>query len=114
MTNLISKTQSAALALALGIAGAVLITAPSAQATVIFTAGNNPQPNEEITQFGSQQTGTTLTGNTNQSNTLVQFTSTQTLQTGGIGASFLEAASPENTITGNITTTVPGNTFDDF
>src|SRR3954449_3113044 len=114
MTKPVWKTQSAALALALGIAGVVLITAPSAQATVIFTSGNNPQPGEENVLFGSSQTGTTITGATNQSNTGVQFTSTQNLQTGGIGQAFLEAVAPATFITGNVTFSVPGNAFLDY
>jgi hypothetical protein len=39
----------------------------AAQATVIFTPGNNPQPGEENVLFGSQQTGIIITGATNQS-----------------------------------------------
>jgi len=107
------RKSSAVAALAM-VAGAVLVTAPGAQATVIFTQGNNPQPNEENVLFGSSQTGTTITGATNQSNTGVQFTSTQNLQTGGIGQAFLEAVAPATVITGNVTFSVPGNAFLDY
>lgn len=87
----------------------------TAQATAIFTAGNNPQSGEENVLFGNQQTGTTITGATNQSNTPVQFVSTQTLETGGVGQAFLQAPG-ENTavITGNVTFSVPGHTFSDY
>jgi PEP-CTERM motif-containing protein len=86
----------------------------AAQATVIFTPGNNPQPGEENVLFGSQQTGTTITGATNQSGTAVQFTSTQSLTTGGQGQAFLEATSPATTITGAVTFSVPGHGFTDY
>ena len=95
---------------------AVLVAAISgaAQATVIFTPGNNPQPNEENVLFGSQQTGMTITGSTNQTGTAVQFTSTQSLTTGGQGQAFLEATSPTTTITGAVTFNVPGLGFTDY
>lgn len=86
----------------------------AAHATVIFTPGNNPQPGEENILFATQQTGTTITGVTNQSNTSVQFTSTQTVSTGGIGQAFLQAVAPETTITGAITFSIPGRSFTDF
>jgi hypothetical protein len=85
----------------------------AAQATVIFTPGNNPT-NEENILFGSQQTGMTLTGTTNQSNIGVQFVSTQSLTTGGQGQAFLEATSPATTITGAVTFSVPGHGFTDY
>jgi hypothetical protein len=98
--------------------GAVVLAATiggAAQATVIFTPGNNPQqPGEENILFATQQTGTTITGVTNQSNTSVQFTSTQTLATGGVGQAFLQAVAPATTITGGITFSIPGNVFTDF
>jgi len=98
----------------LGAAALVAAISGAAQATVIFTSGNNPQPGEENVLFGSSQTGTTITGATNQSNTGVQFTSTQNLQTGGIGQALLEAVAPATVITGNVTFSVPGNAFLDY
>lgn len=98
---------AAVAALLIGVSGA-------AQATVVFTSGNNPQPNEENILFGSQQTGTTITGTTNQTGTAVQFTSTQSLTTGGQGQAFLEATAPATTITGAITFSVPGFGFMDY
>ena len=86
----------------------------AAQATVIFTPGNNPQPGEENVLFGSQQTGTTINGSTNQTGTAVQFTSTQSLTTGGQGQAFLQATSPATTITGAVTFSVPGLVFTDY
>jgi hypothetical protein len=84
-----------------------------AQATVIFTPGNNPSGEENIL-FGSQQTGTTINGTTNQTDKAVLFTSTQSLTTGGQGQAFLEATSPATTITGFVTFSVPGLGFTDY
>jgi hypothetical protein len=87
----------------------------AAQATAIFTLGNNPQqPGEENVLFSTQQTGTSITGVTNQSNTGVLFTSTQTLSTGGIGQAFLQPVAPATLITGTVTFSVPGHTFTDY
>jgi hypothetical protein len=97
---------------------ASLLSAGVANATVIFTAGNNPQqPGEQNILFGSQQTGTTINGTTNQSGTPVTFTSTQNLQTNGIGQAFLTAfgSTPSDpTPITNISFAVSGHTFGDF
>ena len=85
----------------------------AAQATVIFTPGNNPSGEENIL-FGSPQTGTTISGTTNQTGKAVQFTSTQSLTTGGQGQAFLQATSPATTITGAVTFSVPGLGFTDY
>jgi len=79
------------------VAAAAVATVASigaANASVIFTLGDNPQPGEENILFGSSQTGTTITGATNQSHTPVQFMSTQSLTTGGIGQAFRHSSSP--------------------
>jgi len=86
----------------------------AAQAGVIFTPGNNPEPGEQNILFGSQQTGTTITGSTDQTGTAVQFVSTQSLTTGGQGQAFLEATSPATTITSAVTFSVPGLGFTDY
>jgi hypothetical protein len=104
--------QTAKLTAALAIGTTLALT--SAQASVIFTLGNNPQqPGEQNILFGSSQTGTTITGATNQTNTGVQFTSTQTLTTGGIGQAFIQPASSTALFT-NFAFSVPGSTFTDF
>src|SRR4051794_22140574 len=92
---------------------AVLCLSDAAYANVIFTLGNNPQPSEQNILFGSSQTGTTITGATNQSNTPVRFTSTQSLTTGGIGQAFFQPANSGSLLT-NFTFSVPNNTFTDF
>src|SRR5438874_5070569 len=105
------EVQTAKLSAALVI-GTTLVMA-SAQANVIFTLGNNPQqPGEQNILFGSSQTGTTITGATNQTNTSVQFTSTQSLTTGGQGQAFLQPTS-QGLFT-NFSFSVPGSTFGDF
>jgi PEP-CTERM motif-containing protein len=63
----------AAMAIAGGLGGA-LIAGP-AQATVIFTLGNNPQPNEENILFQGPETGTTIQGATSQTNIAAFFSS---------------------------------------
>src|SRR3954470_19028448 len=97
----------------LGAAALVAAISGAAQATVIFTSGNNPQPGEENVLFGSSQTGATITGATNQSNTPVQFTSSQSLTTGGIGQAFFQPTDSAALLT-NFAFSVPGNTFGDF
>src|SRR3954470_16289699 len=84
-----------------------------AAADVIFTLGKHPQPDEQKILFGSSQTGNTITGATNQSNTPVQFTSTQSLTTGGIGQAFFQPTDSAALLT-NFAFSVPGNTFGDF
>ena len=70
--------SAAAAALAVGLAGGLIGT--PASANVIFTLGNNPQPNEENILFQAPQTGMTITGATNMTNEPVFF-STLTGQT---------------------------------
>src|SRR5215471_8853677 len=72
MSKLGAHNWSAAVAaLAVGLAGA-LVGSP-ASANVIFTLGNNPQPNEENILFQAPQTGLTVTGATNMTNVPVFF-----------------------------------------
>lgn len=85
----------------------------TAHAAVIFTQGNNPEATEQNILFGSTQTGTSITGATNQSNTPVLFTSTQSLSTGGIGQAFLQPTNSATLLT-NFTFSVPNSTFTDF
>src|SRR5690242_1193617 len=111
--NVPHRLRISALGLAVGL-GSAFITLPAVQASVIFTLGNNPQqPGEQNILFGSSQTGTTINGATNQSDTLVKFTSTQSLSTGGVGQAFLEPTASGTLLT-NFTFSVPGQTFGDF
>ena len=101
-----------------GITGATLATAvvggaaAPAYADITFFLGNNPQPGEENILFGAKETGTTITGATNQSNVPVVFTSTDTLLQNSSGqAQILNNAGGNLT---DITVTTPGYTFTDF
>src|SRR5438067_13436277 len=106
------EVQTAKLSAALVI-GSTLVMAPT-QASVIFTLGNNPQqPGEQNILFGSQQTGTTINVESNQTKTQVRFTSTQGLTTGGQGQAFLQPTSAGALFT-NFSFSVPGATFQDF
>jgi len=81
------------------------------QAGIVFQLGNNPQPNEENVLFSSGQTGTTVTGTTNQSNSTVQFSSTiDTLVTPSSGQAKVGSTSG---LVHNITMTTPGTSFTD-
>ena len=78
-----------------GIAVAVILTltaSPAAQATIVFTLGNNPQPNEQNVLLNSGASGATITGTLNQSGDIVTFTSaTQTLTEPANGQARVEA-----------------------
>ncbi len=94
-----------------GVALATLVLIAPAYADAIFTTGNHPQPNEENILFQTDQTGTTIDGFTNQSNTLVQFSSTTDTLVGSGGQSDVDAM---DGLINNITVTVPGHTFLDL
>src|SRR4051812_8087544 len=93
-------------------------TAASARAGFVFSSGNNPQPGEQNILYDQGQTGMTVTGHTNQSNTLVNFGSSQTLNTPTSGAARLIAvvSSSNNTQVAltNVTISVPNQTFTDL
>ena len=94
-----------------GVALATLVLIAPAYADAIFTTGNHPQPNEENILFQTDQTGTTIDGFTNQSNTLVQFSSTTDTLIASGGQSDVDAM---DGLINNITVTVPGHTFLDL
>jgi hypothetical protein len=100
---------SSALSVVVVLAAAI---SAAAQATVIFTPGDNPQAGEENIMFETAQTGTTITGDTNQSGTSVQFTSPNSLSTQGHGQASLTATTGGD-IT-NVTFSIPGDTFGDY
>jgi len=54
--------------------GGALLAGP-ASADVVFTLGNNPQPNEENILFQAPETGATVTGATNMTHIPVYFSS---------------------------------------
>jgi hypothetical protein len=85
------------------------------EAGVIFTLGNNPQPGEENILLNQGTSGTTIFGTTNQSGTIVQFTSTQTLTEPSNGQARVEATNGSSQIAlTNVTISVPNGTFGDL
>jgi hypothetical protein len=90
---------------------AALVLIASAYGDAIFETGNHPQPNEENILFHTDQMGTTIDGFTNQSDTLVQFSSTTDTLVGSGGQSDVDAM---DGLINNITVTVPGHTFLDL
>lgn len=72
---------------------ALTLAAPSLTwANVVFTLGNNPQPNEENVLLNNGTTGATVQGKTNQSGLVVNFTSgLQTLAEPSNGQARIEA-----------------------
>jgi len=90
---------------------ATILVAP-AFADAVFTLGNNPQPNEQNILFTNQQTGTTVSGFTNQSNTQVLFSSTtDTLDVTSLGQAKVTSV---DGLINDLTITVPGFNFADF
>jgi hypothetical protein len=97
---------------ALSIMGAMLLASPVLPAyAVTFTPGNNPQADEQNVLYSASQTGTSITGLTNQTNTSVLFTSTETLQTTALGQANLTAT---DGLINNVTIAVPGRTYGDL
>jgi hypothetical protein len=80
--------------ISLGITALVLVLAGSqaAKADIVFTLGNNPQPNEENILLNNGTSGSTVSGVTNTSGVAVNFTSaTQTLTEPSNGQARIEA-----------------------
>jgi hypothetical protein len=93
---------------------AVLWAATPSGATITLTPGNNPQPDEENVQLNKGETGSTVTGQTNQSNTTVIFTSlVNTLLVPANGQARIEG-DPEEDGINQITISAPGFTFHDL
>jgi len=90
------------------------IWAPTASADVIFTLGNNPQPDENNILFAAGETGTLITGEVDHSGVGVQFSSLtgQTLEQNAQGqASITELNGDPLT---SMFIAVSGYTFGDF
>ena len=68
---------------------------------------SDPQADEQNVLYSASQTGTSITGLTNQTNTSVLFTSTETLQTTALGQANLTAT---DGLINNVTIAVPGST----
>ena len=96
-----------------GIAG-LSFASSTASASVVFINGNNPQPGEQNVLFITG-TGTTVSGLTDMSDTLVNFSSStgQTLITNSSGQAKITTNDNGGLIT-SINVSSPGNTFLDF
>jgi hypothetical protein len=101
-----------------------LMSTPPAHATITFTLGNHPQPNEEnvlFTHADQDQFGPTVNGVTNQSGVLVAFSTQATnyvLHAPSAGQADLNAvvsqANPTQVGLTDLTITVPGATYGDL
>jgi hypothetical protein len=94
-----------------GVALVTLVLIAPAYADAIFTTGNHPQPGEENILFLTDQSGPTVTGHTNMSNTPVTFTSTTDMLSAKGGQSDIDAA---DGFINDITISVVGHTFQDL
>ncbi|HXZ81543.1 MAG TPA: PEP-CTERM sorting domain-containing protein [Terriglobales bacterium] len=93
---------------------AVFVTAMPAHADIMFELKNDPQPNEENILLGSGTTGTLLTGTTNQSGLIVNFSSSQNLAEPSSGQARV-SASPEGTPLTNLSIALAsGQTYNDL
>lgn len=92
----------------IGVALATLVLIASAYGDAVFTLGNHHQPDEQNILFHTDQTGTTIDGFTNRSDTLVQFSSTTDTLIGSGGQSDVDAV---DGLINDITMSVPGHTF---
>src|SRR5690348_4771067 len=90
-----------------------LATAMSARADIIFQLGNHPQKGEQnILLQPPDQMGSTIHGITDQSGTIVDFSSTtDILENPSNGQAQILA---EDGAINNITVSVPGHTFTDL
>src|SRR5215813_1865373 len=93
------------------LAALVLIASAYGTSSVDFLPGNHPQPNEENILFNTTMVGTTISGHTNHTNTLVNFMSSTALSGKG-GQSDIEAAS--GGLISDLSLSVPGHTFKDL
>src|SRR5579864_345710 len=89
-----------------------LATAVSARADITFETGNNPQKGEQNILFKTDQSSSIVTGFTNRSATLVDFSSTtDTLNVTAKGQANLTAS---DGAINDVTISVPGHTFTDL
>jgi hypothetical protein len=102
-----------------GIAIAVILgSAHDVRGEVVFTLGNNPQPNENNIFFAAPETGTTINGQVSQQNPIGVVFSTltgQTLFQNAQGQADIQAEpDPGTTLLTSLHIEVPGYTFQDF
>ena len=94
-----------------------LVGAPSVDADIIFTLGNNPQPDEQVILFSGPETGTTIIGKVDHTGVPVVFKTLtgQTLFQNAQGqADIQNAADPGHALLTSLDITTPGFAFHDF
>lgn len=95
-----------------GLAIVTVLWCSAAQADAIFTLGNHPQPDEQNILFNNNATGSTVSGVTDISDTIVDFSSTtDTLVVTAGGQAKVTAL---DNLINDIKITVPGATFLDL
>jgi hypothetical protein len=101
------------LAIAGAFAASLFGATQSANATITFTDGNHPQPNEMNILFEDTESGTSITGEIDHSGIFAQFESTTNtlLQQAKGQANIFDN---DDGLLHNITVTVPGHMFGDF
>jgi hypothetical protein len=97
------------------IAVLLIVTCGTSDASIIFTLGNNPQPNEDNILLNSGATGTLVTGTINSNpGIIVDFSSSQNLAEPSSGQARV-SASPEGTPLTNLSISVEnGRTYGDL
>jgi hypothetical protein len=117
MSRYLGRPGVAALAVAGAFAASLLAAVPSAWAgIVVFTPGNNPQPDESNILFGAPETGFVINGEVDHSGVGVRFESLtgETLEQKSQGqASIQNAAGGKSQLFG-LGVTTPGFLFGDF
>jgi len=92
-----------------GIALSLMTLIGPACADAVFQLGNHPQPDEQNVLFQTDQQGSSIDGFTNQSNTLVEFSSTTDILTASAnGQAKVEA---QDGLLNDITISIPGHTM---
>ncbi|MEN6459571.1 MAG: hypothetical protein ABFC63_11660 [Thermoguttaceae bacterium] len=84
------------------------------QASIVLLTGNNPQADEENVLLNDGETGSLVTGETNQSGVTVNFTSTVNTLLNAASGQAMVTGVPESAGINEITISVPGYTFTDL
>jgi hypothetical protein len=94
---------------------AIALLLPTVSWAITFELGNNPQPNEENVLLSNGTTGMLVTGVTNQSGFVINFTSTQVLSEPSTGQARIEATNNSSQVAlANMSFSLAnGGTFDD-
>ena len=94
---------------------AIALLLPTVSWAITFQLGNNPQPGEENVLLNNGTTGMLVTGITNQTGFVINFTSTQVLSEPSSGQARIEATNNSSQVAlANVSFSLAnGGTFDD-